>query len=236
MTWEEGIRYLAAERAESKMRGEALVSNAPPFPPRLPQPLDARMADSTAAFHDVVADASSAATTSGGSGATDEPTPAGGVGWSERASADPPRRVAAMRSSSDAPQMTAAEWVEASKALDLHGATTPRERRDLCRRMQPVDCRVRQEIAGDPVRAVVLGALAAGCAGLLLGATTSSLIDRTQEFRGHGRGATAAPARPPATRNPFSATQPRPSVRASVGRPSRAQTTNIDRFLSFLTS
>tara|TARA_B110001452_G_scaffold152215_1_gene126644 strand:+ start:80 stop:718 length:639 start_codon:yes stop_codon:yes gene_type:complete len=212
MTWAEGLRYVSAERSAAKMEEEALTKAHPPFPPRPVEPFDARMSDNSAAFQEFLsADANQA------QGAEGSNEGVAVVAGSRRPSAD-----ALTRRSS----MTFTEWLEASKEFDLNDVLTRRERMDFYRRMQPSDCRVRREIASDPLQSVVLCLLISGLVGVVLGASITSPI-RRHGFRG-GRHARTV-ASPPSS---FSSAPPHRHGHESA---SRAQRGNIQRFMSFLT-
>jgi len=215
MTWGEGLRYVSAERSAAKMEEEALTKAHPPFPPRPAEPFDARMSDNSAAFQEFLsADANQA---QGAEGSNEGVAVVAGSG---RPSADALTRRSSM------PSMTFTEWLEASKEFDLNDVLTRRERMDLYRRMQPSDCRIRREIASDPLQSVVLCLLISGLVGVVLGARITSPI-RQHGFRGERH--TRTVASPPPS---LSSTPPHRHGHESA---SRAQRGNIQRFMSFLT-
>lgn len=254
MTWDEGLRFVAAERSERKMKDEAGSTMTRHFPPQALQPFDARMSDNTAAFREFVSfssdrngDVERESDETAGTMQTTDATVSDRVSHSARY----PDALSPMSAKhTHTPQsMTFAQWLKASKEFDLHSVPTVTERRDLYRRMQPEHCALRQQIASDPMQSVVLGMLVSGVAGILLGATLASSTNSPHVgFRGwKGSSPASTQSRVAVPANPFGKSTDRtvPSTpptsssrsryRSTVGAPSHVQRGNIEKFLSFLT-
>ena len=158
MTWDEGHRYVAAERSERRMKEEALTNHRVVHPPRLPNPFDARMTDNSSAFDETVTSATEPS----------PPPPLEGV--------NPPVASARLQMSSPA------QWMQDSRHLDL-ALLSAEERRDLIRRMQDPNCRFRRHIAEDPVTSMMWAVLLSAGVGVVLGMNIASSVSRDR-YRG----------------------------------------------------
>lgn len=157
MTWDEGLRYIAAERSERRMKEEALTNHRVVHPPRLPNPFDARMTDNSSAFDETVTSAT-------------EPSPPVSPPLE---GVDPPVTSARLQMSSPS------QWMQDSRHLDL-ALLTVEERRDLMRRMQDPNCRFRRHIAEDPVTSMMWAVLLSAGAGVVLGMNIASSVSQNR--------------------------------------------------------
>ena len=177
MTWDEGLRYVAAERSQRKMKEDAVL-NAPAvqFPPKIPGPHNTRMSGLSKSFDEFLSshDTSGTPVEEEGSGSY----------------------VTAKRSiSSGSP--TFEEWIANSKNLNIYELSNTAEKKLIRRRLQNPNCRVRQAIAAEPTSAFMLGVAISIVTGIALGICISESA-KYNTFRGR------APISTPQNGNPFS--------------------------------
>lgn len=205
MTWDEGLRYVAAERSERSMREDAVRTSSTILnPPTIPPPFDGRMSGLSSSFDEFLTDHESRSRRA----SADEPFPA------------PPATSApssARRSVAKEPA-TFEEWMARAQDLNLYQLANPTERRFLRRRLQHPECRVRQAIAEEPTGALLLGIVVSVAVGIAIGMSIGTSM---RTFRG-------GPARQASARganeNPFRCT----------GTATKAHKSTVEKVLSFL--
>jgi hypothetical protein len=191
MTWDEGLRYIAAERSQRSMREDAIkTSSTIRNPPTMPPPFDGRMSGLSSSFDEFLTDHEA------------QPKHAA-------PDAEPlPASSSARRSVAKDP-VTFEEWMARAHDLNLYELSNPAERRLIRRRLQHPECRVRQTIAEEPAAAVLLGMVVAVALGIAIGLRIGTSLRPT--FRGGKRELTRM-----TQDNPFRCTGPATSAQKNT--------------------
>lgn len=164
MTWDEGLRYVAAERSHRQMKEDAVTNTTSlRHPPKIPEPYDGRMSGLSHSFDEFIT-----------SHDEDETKARSNI---------EDRGVSSKRSSTRSSEMTFEDWIASSRNLNLYELSSAKERRSIRRRLQDPNCRFRQAIAEEPTSAFVFGIVLSIVVGITLGMSISSSL-RPTSFRG----------------------------------------------------
>ena len=188
MTWDEGLRYVAAERSHRQMEEDALTHTAHlRYPPQIPEPHDGRMSGLSSSFDEFL---------------TPHIQETGTETVAEHG-------VSAKRSPVLSSEITFEDWIASSRNLNLYELSNAKERRSIRRRLQDPNCKVRQAIAEEPMSAFMFGIVLSIAVGVALGMSISSSVRHTS-FRGQSE-KKLAPAE-----NPFRSVTPPSRVQRST--------------------